>query len=279
MTPLLLQKHFRSDSQMSNGQDGPLAGKVIVVTGASRGIGRAIALRIARDGAKVVLAARDAATLAKVVDEITKHGGTATALPIDLRSPDAADAVVNEALQAYGRIDSIVNNAGATKHGDFFELSEADWADGFALKFYSAVRLSRAAWPHLKKTRGSVLNIIGTGGRTPGASFTIGGSVNGACLSFTKALADIGIRDGVQVNAINPGWVRTDRLRHLLEKEAAEHGGSLEAAAEEVARKANIVRMGDPEDVANLAAYILSPESRLMQGAMIDLDGGMTKTI
>jgi NAD(P)-dependent dehydrogenase (short-subunit alcohol dehydrogenase family) len=264
---------------MGNEQGKPLAGRVIIVTGASRGIGRAIAVRIARDGAKVVLAARDGAMLARVVDEIAKSGGTATAFATDLRSSEAPAAVVQAAIQAYGKIDSIVNNAGATKHGDFFELSEADWTDGFALKFFSAVRLSRAAWPYLKETGGSVLNIVGTGGRTPGASFTIGGSVNGACLSFMKALSEIGIRDGVQVNAINPGWVRTDRMRHLLEKEAAEHGGNLEAAADEVARKANIIRMGLPEDVANLAAYMLSAESRLMQGAMIDLDGGMTKTL
>jgi NAD(P)-dependent dehydrogenase (short-subunit alcohol dehydrogenase family) len=257
----------------------PLAGKVIVITGSSRGIGRSIALRVARDGAKVVLAARDTNTLAKVVGEITKDGGTAVPFAVDLRLPEAAAALVDAAIKAYGKIDSIVNNAGATKHGDFLELTEADWADGFALKFYSTVRLSRAAWPHLKKTKGSVLNIVGTGGRTPGASFTIGGSVNGACLSFMKALAEIGIRDGVQVNAINPGWVRTDRLRHLLEKETAEHGGDLEASAQEVARKANIVRIGLPEDTADLAAYILSPQSRCMQGAMIDLDGGMTKTL
>jgi NAD(P)-dependent dehydrogenase (short-subunit alcohol dehydrogenase family) len=264
---------------MTNQQSEPLAGKVIIVTGASRGIGCAIALRLAADGAKVVLAARDAEGLATLVRRIAERGGAATSFPADLRSPEAPAALAEAAMRAYGQIDAIVNNAGATKHGDFLELSEADWADGFALKFFCAVRLSRAAWPHLKKAHGSVLNIIGTGGRTPGASFTIGGSVNGACLSFTKALADIGIRDGVQVNAINPGWVRTDRLRHLLEKEAAEHGGNLDAAAAEVARKANIVRMGEPEDVANLAAYILSPQARLLQGAMIDLDGGMTKTI
>jgi NAD(P)-dependent dehydrogenase (short-subunit alcohol dehydrogenase family) len=227
----------------------------------------------------VVLAARDAATLSTVVEEISSSGGTALSFAADLRLPESPPAVVSATLSRYGQIDGIVNNAGATKHGDFFELSEADWADGFALKFFCAVRLSRAAWPHLKTSRGSVLNIIGTGGRTPGAGFTIGGSVNGACLSFTKALSEIGIRDGVQVNAINPGWVRTDRLRHLLEKEAAQHGGDLEAAMQEVSRKADIVRMGEPEDVANLAAYILSPQGRLLQGALIDLDGGMTKTI
>lgn len=264
---------------MTNEQGAPLAGRAIIVTGASRGIGRAIAMRLAADGAKVVLAARDASSLTKVAEEIAQKGGTATAFPADLRRPEAPALLAEAAMRTFGKIDGVVNNAGATRHGDFLELSEADWTDGFALKFFATVRLSRAAWPHLKKAHGSVLNIIGTGGRTPGASFTIGGSVNGACLSFTKALADIGIRDGVQVNAINPGWVRTDRLRHLLEKEAAEHGGNLDAAAEEVARKANIVRMGEPVDVANLAAYVLSPQARLLQGAMIDLDGGMTKTI
>src|SRR5215472_15457512 len=262
---------------MANGK--PLDGKVAIVTGASRGIGRAIALRLAQDGASLVLGARTEADLAKVAAEIKSAGGKATHFARDLRDPESPGALVKVALVSYGAIDIVVNNAGATKGGDFFQLTEADWADGFALKFFCAVRLTRAAWPHLKTRKGSVLNIIGAGGRTPGADFTIGGSVNGACLSFTKTVADIGIRDGVQVNAINPGWVRTDRLRHLLEKEAIEHGGNLEAAAAEVARKANIVRMGEPEDVANLAAYMLSPQARLLQGAMIDLDGGMTKTI
>jgi 3-oxoacyl-[acyl-carrier protein] reductase len=98
-------------------------------------------------------------------------------------------------------------------------------------------------------------------------------------MSFTKALADLGIRDGIQVNAINPGSVRTDRLRLLLESEAAQRGGDIDAAIEQLVRKANVVRLGEPEDVANLAAFILSPQSRLLQGALIDLDGGQTKTV
>src|SRR4029077_3604940 len=146
-------------------------------------------------------------------------------------------------------------------------------------KFFGAVRLTRAAWPHLKKSHGSVLNIIGVGGRTPRPRFTIWGSATGACMSFTKGLADIGIRDRVQVNAINPGSVRTDRLRMLLESQAAEHGGDVDAAIEQLVRKANVVRLGEPEDIANLAAFILSPQSRLLQGALIDLDGGQTKTV
>jgi 3-oxoacyl-[acyl-carrier protein] reductase len=249
-----------------------LANKIIIETGASRGIGRAIALRLARDGATIVLTARDGIALAKVVDEIEADGGKATWLAADLRTAEAA-------LEAHGAIDAVVNNAGATKRGDFFELPDHDWQDGFALKLFGAVRLTRAAWPHLKARRGSVLNIIGIGGRTPGAEFTIGGSVNGACLSFTKALADIGIRDGVQVNAINPGYIRTDRLRARLASLATEHGGNLEAAIAEIVLNANIVRIGEPEDVANLAAFVLSPQSRYLQGALIDLDGGQTKTV
>jgi len=258
---------------------GSLEEKIIIVTGGSRGIGRAIALRIAQEGGKLVLAARDPVNLAKVVAEIEGMGGTAIPFPTDLRLPEAPAALVDAALKHFGGVDIIVNNAGATRRAEFMELSDADWTDGFALKFLGAVRLTRAAWPHLKARNGSVLNIIGAGGRTPGPEFTIGGSVNGACLSFTKALADVGVRDGVQVNAINPGWVRTDRLRALLQSEAARLGGDIEGAAQEIARKANVVRLGEPEDVANLAAFILSPQSRLLHGSLIDLDGGQTKTV
>lgn len=249
------------------------------MTGASRGIGRAIALRLAKDGATIVLAARDQTSLAKAAAEIEAGGGAATTFAADLRIPESPAALVAATLKAHGAIDAIVNNAGATKRGDFLELSDADWIDGFALKFFCAVRLTRAAWPHLKARKGSMLNIIGIGGRTPGAEFAIGGSVNGACLTFTKALSDIGIRDGVQVNAINPGWIHTDRLRGLLESEAARLGGDLDAAVEQIVRKANVVRLGEPEDIANLAAFLLSPQSRYLQGALIDLDGGQTKTV
>ena len=256
-----------------------LTGKVAIVTGGSRGIGRAIALRLARERAQVVIAARDKAALAATADEIAKAGGVVETFGGDLRDPEAPGVLAKAAVVAFGGIDIVVNNAGATRRGEFPELSEADWMDGFALKFFGAVRLVRAAWPYLKERRGAVLNIIGTGGRTPGPLFTIGGSVNGACLSFTKALADVGIRDGVQVNAINPGYIRTDRLQGWIKSAAAETGGDIAAAEREMVRRANVVRIGEPEDIANLAAFVLAPENRLLHGALIDLDGGLTKTV
>jgi NAD(P)-dependent dehydrogenase (short-subunit alcohol dehydrogenase family) len=257
----------------------PLAGKVAIVTGASRGIGRAIARRLAQDGATLVLAARTQATLAAVAGEIAAAGGTALAFPGDLREPSIPAAVIDAALAAHGRIDIVVNNAGAARRGEFLELTDADWTDGFALKFYGAVRISRAAWPHLRQRGGAVLNIVGVGGRTPGADFTIAGSVNGAFLAFTKALAQLGIRNGVQVNAVSPGPVRTDRLRASFSAEVAAHGGDFDKALEDLARRLNIVRIGEPEDIANLVAFVLSPRGRLLQGSLIDIDGGQTKTL
>ena len=130
-----------------------------------------------------------------------------------------------------------MNNAGATKRGDFLDLTDEDWADGFALKFFGAMRLTRAGWPHLKTQAGSVLNISGVGGRMPGPLFTIGGSVNAALLSFTKAMADIGIRDGVQVNAVNPGSIRTERYRRMLEATAKQQGTDVETAERKIDRE------------------------------------------
>jgi NAD(P)-dependent dehydrogenase (short-subunit alcohol dehydrogenase family) len=256
-----------------------LKGKTAIVTGASRGIGRAIAVRLAGEGAQLVLCARDGNLMEHAVKEIESGGGRAAAMAVDLREMDAGARTVDFALKAYGQIDVIVNNAGATKRGDFLDLTDEDWADGFALKFFGAMRLTRVAWPHLKAQAGSVLNISGVGGRMPGPLFTIGGSVNAALLSFTKAMADIGIRDGVQVNAVNPGSVRTERYRRMLEATAKQQGIDVETAERKMIESARTTRIGEPEDIAALVAFVVSPEGRFLQGALIDMDGGATKVI
>ena len=255
-----------------------LSGKTAVITGASRGIGRAIAIRLAKDGARVVLSARDRQALEAAVREITESGGQAAFLPLDLRIPESPRRLAEFALQTFSRIDIVVNNAGATKRGEFEDLTEEDWADGFALKFLGAVRLTRAAWPQLKATSGSLINISGVGGRTPEAQFTIGGSVNAALISFSKAMAAAGIRDGVQVNVINPGTIRTDRYQKRLIAFAAEHGMDTAAAEREFVREHQTTRIGEPEDIAALVAFVASPDARFLHGAMVDMDGGATKT-
>ncbi len=256
-----------------------LTGKVAIVTGASRGIGSAIAGRLAQEGARVVLTARDEELLRQRIAEIQREGGEANFVALDLREPSAAKQIVETALHTFGGIDIVVNNAGATKRGEFLQLNDSDWEDGFALKFFGAVRLLREAWPHLKASRGSAVNIAGVGGRTPGAQFTIGGSVNAALLSLTKALSDAGIADAIQVNAINPGPVRTARFQTRLEKVAQQQGIENEQAEAHMVREMNITRIGEPEDIASLVAFLVSPQGRFLQGSLIDMDGGETKTM
>jgi 3-oxoacyl-[acyl-carrier protein] reductase len=255
------------------------AGKTAIVTGASRGIGRAIALRLAREGAQVVLCARDGEALKRTAHEIETDGGSAAAIALDLREPENPALLAEFAVTKFGEIAIVVNNAGATKRGEFETLTEEDWADGFALKFFGAVRLTRAAWPHLKKSAGSLIFISGVGGRTPGRQFTIGGSVNAALLSFTKAMAEAGLRDGVQVNAVNPGTIRTGRFEKRLEAFAAERKIAVSAAEQHYVQEENISRIGEPVDIAALVAFIAAPEGRFLHGSLIDMDGGATKTI
>jgi len=256
-----------------------LTNRVAIVTGASRGIGSAIATNLARNGAKVVLAARDAQKLGEVVTIIQESGDEGMAYPADLRELDAPRRLVDAAVAQFGRIDIVVNNAGATRRGAFLNLSEEDWQDSFALKFFGSIRLVRAAWPHLKARSGSIVNIAGVGGRTPGAEFAIGGSVNAALLSFTKAIAELGIEDRIQINAINPGFVRTDRLRKRLESSAAALNITIIEAERAMVMDANVSRLGEPEDIAHLVTFVVSPEGRFLHGSLIDMDGGQTKTI
>jgi NAD(P)-dependent dehydrogenase (short-subunit alcohol dehydrogenase family) len=253
--------------------------RVAVVTGANRGIGRAIAIALASQGCRCVISARDRQRLDDVVLEIRKAGGTADAIALDLRSPDTPAQLVEFAVSRFGRLDILINNAGAARRGEFMALADEDFVDGFALKFFGAVRATRAAWPHLMTSKGSVLNIVGIGGRTPGAAFSIGGSVNAALLSFTKSLAATGLADGIQVNAINPGAIRTDRLKKRLQDTASKLGVSLDAAEKQFVADEKITRIGEPEDIAALAAFVVGPRGRFLHGALMDMDGGATKTI
>jgi 3-oxoacyl-[acyl-carrier protein] reductase len=253
-----------------------LSGKVAIVTGASRGIGRAIAQTLAAEGMTIAAAARSKDQL----DDLAKSLGTDCLVQVaDLRETGAARSVVEATVARFGRIDLLVNNAGATKLGDFFELSDADWDDGFALKFFGAMRLSRAAWTHLAASKGCIVNIIGIGGRTGSAEFAIGGSVNAACRLLTKALADRGVRDGVRVNAINPGSIKTDRLDIRLRRFASENRVDISEAEAAMARASGVSRFGEPREIAAAVAFLASPLCGFCHGALLDIDGGQTRTL
>jgi 3-oxoacyl-[acyl-carrier protein] reductase len=252
-----------------------LGGKAAIVTGASRGIGLAVARRLAAEGMRVLLVARSAPAL----------GAAAAALPgaaahaADLRAPEAAPRVAEDAIARFGRLDLLVNCAGATRRGDFLELDDEAWNDGYALKLFGAVRLSRAAWPRLKAAGGAVVNIGGVGGRVASADFAIGGSVNAALMNLTKALADRGVGDGVRVNCVNPGSIRTDRLAGRVRALAAERGLDEEAAARALATETGVARFGEPDEIAAVVAFLASEQAAYVQGAILDADGGWVRAV
>ncbi len=251
-----------------------LTGKIALVTGSSRGIGRGVALTLAEEGCDVMLTGRDENALSEVVREVEKRGRHAYYETADLRGDGAPKALVDAVKQRFGRLDILVNNAGTTKRGDFLALTDADWQDGYALKFFAHVRLARAAWPLLKEAGGAVVTIGGTSGRLPIAAFTIGSSVNAACAAFAKALADIGKTDGVQVNTIHPSYVETERFWRRI-KADMERTGKSEAEVREWHRQdINVVRFGTPEDIGGLIAFMVSLRGRWLHGATIDMDGG-----
>jgi NAD(P)-dependent dehydrogenase (short-subunit alcohol dehydrogenase family) len=253
-----------------------LSNKVAIVTGASRGIGKAIAEILSAEGMKVALVARSNPDLELVASSLPNES---LVQAVDLREPDSANQIIAATVGKFGKLDLLVNNAGATKRGDFLTLTDQEWLDGFALKFHGAMRLSRAAWSHLQASRGTIINIIGVGGKTGSAEFTIGGTVNAALMNLTKALADRGVQEGVRVNAINPGSIATERLQIRIRNYAKANNIALEEAVKRLPHEMKIERFGDPVEIARVVAFLASSQASYIQGAILDVDGGATRAL
>ena len=253
--------------------------RTAIVTGASQGIGRATAIRLARDFAIVILVARTKAGLDNAADAIRGEGAEAATIVSDLREAAAAQVVVSHTLDRFGRIDALVNIAGAVPQVDLFTMTDEEWADGFALKFHGARRLAIRAWEALKQSNGSVVFMSGSSALTPKAALAAVGTINAAISALAKAFAERGIADGIQVNAVLPGPVMTGRRRSMLRKYAADKGLSLDLAIEHFARETRITRYGQPEDIAELIAFLVSPPARWMTGTTLRMDGGEIKAI
>jgi NAD(P)-dependent dehydrogenase (short-subunit alcohol dehydrogenase family) len=253
---------------------GEFKGKVVVVSGASRGIGRGIAQTFAREGAQTVLASHRPRIWRSPPRRSPQGPEPINAAGDRVRwCPPKLFARVNE---RFARCDVLVNNAGATRAGAFVDLPDAVWLEGYALKFFGCVRLSRLFWPLLKASQGNVINIIGGAARTPDPEFLIGGSVNAAMANFSKGLSKLGNRDDVNVNVIHPGNTDTERQEQLRQQRAAALGKTVEELRSEALVKNNTRRFGKPEDIAALALFLCSERARHIQGTAIAVDGGAT---
>jgi 3-oxoacyl-[acyl-carrier protein] reductase len=261
--------------------DAGLRGKVAMVSGASRGIGLAIARGLAAEGASLSLCARNAATLGDVAAALEREFGVrCVATAADLTSDDASRGWVDATVRALGGIDVLVNNAGAVHGGSFLTATKAEWMTSFEAKLIGYVGAAQAAFPHIaRRGGGRVVNVIGIAGVQPFPNHMMAGVGNAALMNFTKALAEEGAPHGILVTGVSPGPIRTDRWDGLLVEWSRAGGISPEEAERGRVMDIPLRRVGEPEEVANLVVFLASRLSSYITGTVIAVDGGMIRTI
>ena len=253
-----------------------LRGKIAIVTGASQGIGRATALRLAAEGANVVIAARDRALLQRVEQEIVAAGGTALAVQADVSRGEDCARLVAAALEKFGRLDILVNNAGTSATGAFESASDDIWQADFELKLFAAIRLARLAIPHMKKQGGGrIVNIANIGAKQPRAKSMPTTVTRAAGLALTKALSKEFAPHGILVNAVCIGLVRAGQH----ERKAAQAGIAPERLYADMAKDIPLGRVGRAEEVANAIAFLASGAASYITGSSINLDGGASAVL
>jgi 3-oxoacyl-[acyl-carrier protein] reductase len=252
---------------------------VAIVTGASQGIGRSTSVRLARDFSAIVLAARNADALGDVASAVKTGGAEPLVCDLDLSKTESAEMVVNYTVDRFSRIGALLNIAGAVPQIDLFEMTDEQWRAGTELKLHGARRLTIRAWEALKKSKGLVVFMSGSAALDPKPAFAAVAAINAAITALAKAFAEQGIRDGVQVNTIVPGPVMTGRRRSFMEKWAPAHDMSVEEAMREFPEEVGISRYGEPEEIAELFAFMVSPAAKWMTGTSVRMDGGEIKGI
>jgi NAD(P)-dependent dehydrogenase (short-subunit alcohol dehydrogenase family) len=253
-----------------------LKGKVAIVTGGSQGIGKATALRLAVEGASVVIAARGRELLDQVALEIRAAGGKVAAVSADVSRAEDCARLVAEAVKAFGRLDILVNNAGTSATGEFESVTDDIWQADFELKLFAAIRLARLAIPHMKQQGGGrIVNITNIGAKQPRAKSMPTTVTRAAGLAFTKALSKEFAPHQILVNTVCIGLVRAGQH----ERKAAKAGIAVEQIYADMAKDIPLGRVGRAEEVANAIAFLASAAASYVTGTSINLDGGTSAVL
>lgn len=258
-----------------------LKGKVALVTGGSRGIGKAVALALGREGCRVAICARDGTLLRQAAEELRRTTGSEV-VPVvaNLTRMEDVTRMVEALIAQFGRIDILVNNAGSAPGGILENLTEQDWEQALQLKFMGYVRCCKAVLPHMRKQRGGrVVNIVGNDGVKHSYWEITPGAANAADLNLTLSLAEQYGKDNITFVAINPGPVRTERWSSLVVQMAKDRGISVEEADRRATSSIPLGRICTVEEVADLAAYLASDRAHFINGTMINIDGAQRKAL
>lgn len=251
---------------------GTFAGKAALVTGASSGIGHAVARKLAAEGAAVALVARRADLLERLANEINAAGGKAVALPADAREPEAIKQAVARAVEALGTLDVLVTSAGQSTSGDLRRVSDETLETAVRTKLLGTVRFARDAAPHMRRG-GVMVLIVGGAGKQPAPTNVVNALSNAALLAFTTAFADALAADGIRVVAVNPGPTNTAVLDRLVTVVMERDGLERPAALERLRKETPQGRIPEPEDIAELVAFLASDAASWISGTSIDFGG------
>lgn len=250
-----------------------LRGKVAAVTGGSEGIGRAAALRLAAEGAKVAICARRPEPLQKVADEIGSRGGESYAHAADMSKAADIDDFIRAVAKRYGRIDILVNNAGSSVRGPFEKVEEVQWQQDIELKVFGAIRACRLALPYMKKQGGGrIVNISTVAGKQPGPASGPTSVSRAAGLALTKALSKEYAEHNILVNAVCIGKIKSGQHERRIAREKLVP----EEYYAKVSGEIPMGRVGEPEEVANVIAFLVSDAASYVTGSSVNLDGGMS---
>jgi NAD(P)-dependent dehydrogenase (short-subunit alcohol dehydrogenase family) len=250
-----------------------LAGKRALVTGASSGIGREIALQLAAQGVHVAITARRAGLLEELAAEVRGHHVSTVVLPADATVPGAADAVVAQAHQRLHGLDVLVNSAGGSSSGGVLEVEDEAWEQHIQLKLLGTVRFARAVLPVLTRPGGVIVNVVGGSGKRPSPRSAVNSVVNAGLLAFTELLAADVAPQRIRVVAVNPGLTETPLLERLVEARARLQGVSPTESWRQMRDSARLGRLGRPEDTARAVAFLVSPLAEMVSGTALDLGG------
>jgi len=256
-----------------------LKDKRALVTGASRGLGYATALALAKEGCKVAINGRDEARIKSVAEKLSKEtGAQVIGLAGDVSEIGVPEKLIQQIVEAFGGLDILVTNAGGPPPGTFESFDEAAWQKAIDLSLMSHVRLIRAALPHLRKSSAaSVLTVTSMSVKQPLANLVLSNSVRAATVGLTKSLAlELG-KDGIRFNSILPGWTETERVTQLMTARATANKSTVEAEIAKQSQESPLGRMGQPAEFANAAAFLVSPAASYITGVMLTVDGGMYK--